>query len=529
MRWAVVLLLLPLAGCLDEGAPAPEAPPTAVADPFFDDALPAIDLSRLSAPVHDLLPVVEEIVVMSDGTAIHNAVFRPDTDVPVPVFINFSPYWGDTATAKGDNFGHYMVDNFVPRGYAVVLSSLRGTGPSEGCFEVGSDREVRDLYEVIDHFADASWSNGAVAAGGKSYDSTPQNGLIANHPHPALKGLFHVSGITDMYSYTFRHGVLERVDGGLFTTTYSSGYGGDQTCPEYLEGIVFPASTTVTGLKTDYWIERDWTRTIGDSDWDGSIFFYHGYQDWNVQPSHILPWLDNLPEPITAKTKVWLHQDTENNGHQYPQRSDWNVTMLRWMDSELKGIDTGFWDEPRVEVEDVSGTWHRLGDWPAAPIPVSTEATGTTGATPKPVHHVVVEDAGMADADGDTHITGALRIHVQVTAVQPDAVATAVVRLNGEWVGEAVLRLVYRDGLDAPSPVVPGQAMDVMLETYPLDVVVGPQDALTLEFGQDTAQTLLVPTQLEGVTYGAPVTVDLPATPPTPLLQQPRATPCFAC
>ncbi|MDX1611441.1 MAG: CocE/NonD family hydrolase, partial [Candidatus Thermoplasmatota archaeon] len=358
MRWELLLglalLTTGIAGCIGTDGPADDTATTA--------SLGDLDLP---AKVHDLLPVeIEWIETTSDGKAMHTAVYRPDTDDPVGVFINFSPYWGDTAEQRGDNFAQYMIDEYVPRGFAVVLAAIRGTGHSEGCFQIAGDQELQDMHDVIDHFADVPWSNGNVAAGGKSYDSTPQNGLIAKNPHEALKGIFHVSGITDMYRYNYRQGVTY-AHGTAFNTYYylqgTDEYGASflstptventmSEDPESLSRILDDAACTelpqmqasgigsgIHGMKDAYWIERDWNRYIADTDWNGSIFFVHGLQDWNVKPDHILPWLQLLPEQIPVKG--WLHQDTENNGHVYPMRADWNQTMLTWLHHTLNGAD----------------------------------------------------------------------------------------------------------------------------------------------------------------------------------------------
>ena len=491
---------------------------------YFSDAVydaSVLDLEKLSKPIYEILPPVEEFLTASDGIRLSNTVFRPDTDDPVPVYINFSPYWQESAASKGDNFGHYLVDTLVPRGYAVILAALRGTSHSEGCFEVGSDREVLDLYEVIDHYADVDWSSGAIAAGGKSYDSTTQNGLIANRPHPALKAIFHVSGITDMYSYTFRNGLLARIDGGIFTTTYSTGYGGDMTCQEFLEGVAFPASTTATGAKTPYWIERDWTRTIGASAWNGSIFFYHGFHDWNVQPAHILPWLDNLPDQIRAKTKIWLHQDRENSGHLYPMRTDWNLTMLRWLDSELKGIDTGIWKEPRAQLQGSDLLWREQDMWPDRNGSASI-AIGADG--------LVIEAT-----DTPLRYSGAPSLWVTVTSANPDGVFSAqLLEVDAAGVAtlrnEAVMRLIYRDSLEMPSPITPALPMTFTVSFYPSDDVLPVGHKWVVAFQQTPAHAEVLPPQLLGVTVSA-ATLDIAIVSADPglLALQPVGMACFAC
>lgn len=541
---AVVLAGALLSGCLDGSD---------------DDPLPPVGLppvAALSQAVYEILPP-EEVWVQTSadltsgegGMLLHNAVFRPDTAEPVPVFINFSPYWEDSAMAGGDAFAQYMIAEYVPRGYAVVLSAIRGTGHSEGCFEVASDRESLDVHEVVDHFASVPWSNGHIAAGGKSYDSTTQNGMIAKFPHPALKGLFHVSGITDMYAYTFAKGTPARIDSAAFTTQYgvgqsaseyvggAAGGGGSgddspeslarlagEACVETPAGAANAVGSTVAGAKTPYWVERDWTRSIATSPWNGSIFFVHGLQDWNVQPSHIQPWLDEVQANGGIQVLGWLHQwadqDTfecaPGNGHVYPMRTDWNETMLRWMDAILKGKQTGLDQMYGFDVQDTQCRWRHDTVWPPTQTITAEAASGQV----------------LPLGDGPIRLTGVVTIDVVATSVNPDPVITALLYDEGQgtrtWVGEAVLRAIYRDSLETPTPVTPGSAIAYHLETYPLDHVVEAGHTLVLELGATPDKSVALPTMTAGVTY-ATATLTLPVGDLDLLQPQPVWMQCFAC
>lgn len=549
-RVAVALLSasLLLSGCL-AGSPKDEA------EGLGNDVPGLPDVSTLSQKVFGILPAEEAWVTASDavvgetGTRLHNAVFRPDTTEPVPVFINFSPYWDDSAMLEGDAFSQYMIHEYVPRGYAVVLSAIRGTGHSEGCFEVASDRESQDLNEVVDFFANQPWSNGNIAAGGKSYDSTSQNGMVAKFPHPALKGLFHVSGITDMYSYTFAKGTPARVDSAAFTTNYGVGQsageyvGGaagagsaDDDSPESLarlagegctatgEGAANAGGSTVAGAKTPYWVERDWTRTIATSGWNGSIFFVHGLQDWNVQPSHIQPWIDQVNANGNIDVLGWLHQWAlqdefecqPGNGHVYPMRTDWNETMLRWMDAILKGKETGMDQLYGYDVQDTQCQWRHDDVWPPA-ASMEVEAG---------------DDAAIALSEDPIRLSGVVRIEVPATSVNPDPVITAVLydEAGGSrtWIGEAVLRGVFRDSLESPSPVTPGATVTYHLETYPLDHVLEAGHSLVVDYGAGPAKSVALPQQTLGVTYGTGL-LTLPVGDLDLIEPQPVWTKCFAC
>ena len=575
MRWsslAVALLAtsLLLSGCFggSEGDDDPAG---------TGDAARLPDVSTLSQPIFDILPAEEVWVTASDalvgetGTRLHNAVYRPDTKEPVPVFINFSPYWGDTAMTKGDHFAQYMIDEYVPRGFAVVLSSIRGTSHSEGCFEIGSDRESLDVNEVVDFFANTEWSNGNIAAGGKSYDSTSQNGMVAKFPHPALKGLFHVSGITDMYRYTMHDGVPYGESRTIsFTSTYYAtqglneyigGAGGagsveddpeslsrlaGDACPEAAEHFSEPSTSAFAGQKTPYWVERDWTRDIGSSSWNGSIFFVHGLQDWNVQPDHIQPWMDEVLAKGDIPVLAWLHQWTAGNrtggdGHVYPMRTDWNETMLRWLDGVLKGKETGLDLLYGFESHGTDFRFRRSATWPPVPArPIDLSALPASCTS-----DCSLQELRLLEADGEAlRLAGSPVLEVGFVANSPDPILSAVLYKDNStgrhWVGEGILRGIYRDSLEEPSPITPTESYRARFALYPLDVIVEPGEKLVLALGAPTEQgTGRALDSLNGVqvypgdaTYtlaGATLTASiLPAAEGRPAVQ-PGWTTCFAC
>ncbi len=564
LAWAIVGLVAvaSLAGCANS-ATDPGAPPP--------DSLP--DLGRHSKAFYEI-QAPQEVWVTSpaDGKRLHNAVYRPDVEdgARVPVFINFSPYWGDTAMTEGDAFAHYLIHEYVPRGYAVVLSAIRGTGHSEGCFQIAGDVELQDAYDVVDFFANADWSNGNVGAGGKSYDATTQNGMIAKFPHPALKTIFHVSGITDMYRYNAKDGVVYRT-GLTFNHQYQqqgiheyglpgapgpageiweggspSGAGSrddedaaslvrlldDAACPEFLEIEASGAATAADGMKDAYWVERDWSRFLPSSTWNGSIFFVHGLQDWNVKPDHIDPWLEIVQAKGIA-VKGWLHQETENVGHVYPMRTDWNITMLRWLDWYLKGIDTGIQNELGFDVQGSDMLWRHDAVWPPAPASWMTFEAPDFGNVPNDT---------MQDAkEQGKRFAGVPYATVTVTSTSPDP----ILHLNlydigdgeSKWIDEAILRVALADDLSAPRPWTPGSSGTFNLTFFPLEYELAAGHHIAMEVGLDPRLTetptpagfVYTPGQAAGTTYSH-FTLFLPVVESgTELSPQPVHMKCFAC
>ncbi|HLE97444.1 MAG TPA: CocE/NonD family hydrolase [Candidatus Thermoplasmatota archaeon] len=513
---SIALLASVTAGCLSG--------PAGTADPAAIDA-------RLSQPLYDALAPVQVRVPSFDGVEIDNWLFLPDAPagVRVPVLINFSPYWGNLAppaNTGGDAFGQYLVSYFVPRGYAVVLSSARGTGASDGCFTIGGPGELDDMRAVVDRFASEAWSNGAVGAGGKSYDGTMAQGLAVTG-HPAVKAIFPVSPISEFYKYSFVNGVPYEYYGYWFNPAYVAlvGWGVDVPIPGEPTDVLRAADelpprppstydghlragdacrdladvaraqyeTAATGDYTPYWQDRNYSARAGDVRSDLGVFYVHGLGDWNVKPDHIEPWLDSLPRGTFVK--AWLGQWP----HEYPTRPDLNATLLRFFDHFLKGVDTDLLAEPRVQVESDDGVWRNEADWPPSRATVTvlhldagealSTAPGAGAASWVDDGRRVAGSIPGANAavwitpplDAPLHYAGIphLGLDLEHTA-SSGTVAAALYDVEGEGfdprsarlLDQGFLDLRHRASMEKGEPVVPGARMHVSFGMYPQDDVV---------------------------------------------------------
>ena len=176
---------------------------------------------------------------MSDGTILRANVYRPAnaagraTATATPVIVNMTPYTKlitalgtavtqhpvlgpfltQLATAVGQisapirgvadlsqltntlrdqGARTFLVDqNLVRSGYTQVVVDVRGTGFSQGKWDVFQNREQRDTLEVIDWAAKQRWSNGKIGMSGVSYSAINQI-QAANKRPPALKAIFPV-------------------------------------------------------------------------------------------------------------------------------------------------------------------------------------------------------------------------------------------------------------------------------------------------------------------------------------------------
>lgn len=435
-----------------------------------------------------------------DGVTIDAWVFRPQTDVPVPVIINFSPYWSNLAppaATGGDAFSLYLIDYFVPRGYAVALVSARGTGLSEGCFTIGGPLEIADEDQVATFLGEQPWSNGNVAATGKSYDGTMAQGLLTTS-NPHVRTIVPVSPISELYKYTYFDGVP--YTNANFNTYYTllvslqqSESPSDATyqktptrvCRESVDVQTSQYHSFATGDYSPYWQARNYTALLPDAV-DASVFYIHGLSDWNVKPDNMVPWIEAL-RARGVPVKMWLG-DWE---HEYPTRPDFNETLLRWLDHYLKGIDTGIMDEPLVQVQSRDGLWRDEDDWPpvrAATLSLHPSADGTLGDAPGSGSGTYPDRPGTPlgslpgparetlvytwTPDRDVRIVGAPILRASLSATGPRATISATLMVGEDVLGQGFRDLAHRSTLERSEPLQPGTPYTMDVHFFPQDVLV---------------------------------------------------------
>ncbi|MBO1077858.1 CocE/NonD family hydrolase [Roseomonas haemaphysalidis] len=151
------------------------------------------------APVSRYLP-------MRDGCRIAADVWLPDGATgPVPAILILTPYYrrfrlrdGGTGDAI-PNAGKF-VRHLVPRGFAVVVVDVRGTGASFGTRDsFRSPREREDSREITDWVVAQPWSDGQVGATGISYPGAASD-FLASTGHPAVKAIAPLFAVWDTYA-----------------------------------------------------------------------------------------------------------------------------------------------------------------------------------------------------------------------------------------------------------------------------------------------------------------------------------------
>jgi uncharacterized protein len=270
----------------------------------------------------DFPEIVTEMLELEahDGETLYVEITRPDPtvygdDLELPVILEASPYHGTLADRAGTRIFPDPVDEdgnmlgltgyFAPRGYAVAMMDLRGTGRSSGCLDHLGPDDAQDLVTVIEHLAGADWSNGRVGMTGHSYVGSTPSVAAAMGPE-GLVTIAPSAGLASMYDHQFHNGVpwllqwvgpmiayeglaLERdlPPGSPGIPVVTSGNAGDnwehRGGPNPQTGCGLPNSAAVsgtgqlTGQYQDWHAERDWAEEAAAA--DIPIFMIHGVHD----------------------------------------------------------------------------------------------------------------------------------------------------------------------------------------------------------------------------------------------------------
>jgi putative CocE/NonD family hydrolase len=164
---------------------------------------------------------VSRYLTMRDGCrlAIDVYVPKPAASPPAgqaryPTIVLFTPYYRRFALKPGGSGEPApntarLRDYFVPRGYAVVVIDVRGTGASFGTRDsFRSPREREDSREVVDWIVVQPWSSGVVGATGISYPGAASDFLAATG-HPAVKAIAPLFSVWDTYTDNYYPGGIQ--------------------------------------------------------------------------------------------------------------------------------------------------------------------------------------------------------------------------------------------------------------------------------------------------------------------------------
>jgi putative CocE/NonD family hydrolase len=167
-------------------------------------------------------------VAMRDGVRLAVDVHLPGDAAPgetFPTLAIFTPYYrrfavkpgAPLATQDAPNCGH-LRDFFVPRGYAVVIADVRGTGASFGARRsFRSPDERLDTRDIADWCMAQPWCSGRLGSTGISYVGAGAD-FLGTTGHPAVKAVMPTFSIWDTYDNHF-------YPGGVYMGSVARGYG----------------------------------------------------------------------------------------------------------------------------------------------------------------------------------------------------------------------------------------------------------------------------------------------------------------
>lgn len=158
-------------------------------------------------------------ITMRDGCRIAIDVYLPQgatdpaTFATITIFTPYNRRFKQIADGAEPtpNAAKYR-DFFVPRGYALVVIDVRGTGASFGSREaLRSPKEREDSREIADWIVAQPWSNGVIGSTGISYLGAAAC-FLASTGHPAVKAIAPLFAVSDIYNeQLFPGGMLSRV------------------------------------------------------------------------------------------------------------------------------------------------------------------------------------------------------------------------------------------------------------------------------------------------------------------------------
>ena len=496
----------------------------------------ALELLPVESITLDVELPISEGGSAADGSAqVHMGLWLPDVPAgtKVPVIADIGPYYLDgdvAATEPANRLGRFLIENFVPHGYAVAQVSVFGTGESTHCMDLMGLAEQLGIDAAVTYLGTQEWSNGNVGLIGRSYDgSTPWE--AATFGNPALKTIVPIGGLIGMHELMWRNGSAETRGPIMHNVVYGS-FGHDgitvnpfavlamdpanavsanpeeipedayTACPDYLAGPAMGAGAVVTGdhfasAAHPYWSERAFLdRAL--QNYKGSVYFIHGLQDWNVDPHMAFPTYQML-EAAGLEVKglfgQWAHMypdrasehENLNEGRgaeAYPAsvRLDWAQDLLEWFDHYLKG--TGPKPALHVEVQDNMGGWRIEQTYPPLDATWVEPALCSEGAqviAPAEANQLFCTIEPLS-TESDTRIAGLAQLQLKVTPTGPGGQVYAMLSdaETGIHLGHAIMDLRYAEGGTTMQPVVPGQQITAMMEFEAFDVVLPAGHGLVL-------------------------------------------------
>jgi hypothetical protein len=521
-------------------------------------------------------------VTMDDGVRLAVTLYHPDTDTdsPQPVVLEALPYRKDDATLAYRAEYRRLAE--LGR-YHVARVDVRGTGSSEGvAVDEYTEREQRDLEQVIDWLACQPWSSGAIGMYGTSYSGFNSLQVAARRP-AALRAVVAIYATDDRFTDDVHYmgGALKGLD-LVDYCHYMTAFNALPPVPAVF-GDGWKEAWRERVERTTPWLLRWLEEQIDSPYWrNGSLRAAasgpgrdHGYERVECATMLVAGWADGYRDnslrtferlrcPKALLLGPWSHMST---AHSLPgPHLDLVPEMLRWWDRWLRGARNGIDEAPPIRVfvkhptkpepdlAEHAGAWRYEPAWP----PVRLRArelrpltTGTAGIAPRggvgsaawiscagalpwgqPIDQRT-DDAYSLCIDWPVgepfEVLGHAVLHARVRATVP--VAYLAAKLNSVFpdgtsalVARGLLNLTHRDSMTDPRPLTADRWYDVTVELEAGSWSFEPGHTIRLALsGSDWPNVWMPPT-------ASPLELDLDATRlvlpvvdgPDPIQDQPR-------
>lgn len=293
-------------------------------------------------------------IELKDGVGLKYTVIYPEAGKRFPVLVQYNGYnaGNDPYDAGFGPVGEAALAN----GFAVLGVQVRGSGCSEGSFDLFEPRWADDAVQALDWASKQPWSNGATAMGGLSFPGITQLMVGPKRP-PSLKAIMPWSGITDLYrDVSWPGGIFNPVFATIFDILQrqqstagvpAEVLAGDLRCALAVLGRLDPTDDVIVQGAFNPWADASiYQRPVADGDIDKidvPVLATHGWQDEALASRVAVAYEQLNPET------TWLVFG--NGGHSFGLGSPFVVEMAEsFLLHFVKGERNGFPSTPHVQI-----------------------------------------------------------------------------------------------------------------------------------------------------------------------------------
>jgi len=294
----------------------------------------------------------------------------------------------------------------------------------------------------------------------------------------------------------------------------------DNICPDIIEGIFAGPATYGLGeldpYMENYYDERSHIDKAFQN-WNGSIYWVQGMQDWNVDPHQVFggpsgtnwyldysaagydvrgmlgQWEHNYPDQ-------WTKHNAQDSGYggeaiHNMTRWDWGQDLFEWFEYYLKGV--GPKPDNHAQIQRNDGEWRIEEVWPPQDATWETVDLANCDQQGGSVGGTSVVGGGQQTVtftcEGftqDMHIAGLPTLHLDVSASMDGGQIFAELQdaETGLRLGHATMDIRYHAGGYDPQTVFPGQNLVMLMEFQGIDAMLPAGHGIKLvltETGED--------------------------------------------